>query len=160
MCSTDFITELNCLQLSKLKNSTLTPNQRDHIVKLRKELYTKLLLDNFSLISDSDISKFKICLESELFTFQEIMTELSLKVVVPTTVNSLFIKKDEIYRLPYLKLISGKKNEDIVRECIDNILGEKYNWRVKSIYYNPQKNNYVIQLANPILTLSFTTILN
>lgn len=160
MCSTEFITELDCLELSKIKNPTLSLEQREYIVKQRKERYIKLLLDNFSVISDSDINKFKISLESELFTFQEIMTELSPRVVVPTTIESLFIKKDENYEMTYLKLISGKKNEDSVREYIDNILGKKSNWRIKSIYYNPQKNNYRIQLANPIVTLPFTTTQN
>ena len=160
MSSANFNIELNCLKLSRPNNPTLSLEQREHIMKQRKEIYIKLLLDNLSFISDSDISKFKICLESELISFQEIMTELSSKVVVPTTYDSLFIKKDENYKMPYLKLIPGKKNEDTVQEYINNILGKKSNWRVNSSSYNPQENNYVIQLSNPFLTLSFTTTQN
>ena len=159
MSSESFIDGLKCLKMSNPINARLSLFEKDYIMKQRKEQYKQLLLENLNYISDSDIIKFKVCLESEIISFQEILDELnnSSSIVVPTCHDSLVIEKDQNYRMTCIELNSDKSREKQVEEYISELIPERTNWKVDKSYYNNEKKKFEIRVSNPCQQVCFTT---
>ena len=159
MSSESFIDGLKCLKMSNPINARLSLFEKDYIMKQRKEQYKQLLLENLNYISDSDIIKFKVCLESEIISFQEIVDELnnSSSIVVPTCHDSLVIEKDQNYRMTCIELNSDKSREKLVKEYISELIPKQTNWKVDKSYYNNEKKKFEIRVSNPCQQVCFTT---
>ena len=159
MSSESFIDGLECLKMSKPINTKLSSLEKEYIMKQRKEQYKQLLLDNINFIRDSDIIKFKICLESEIISFQEILDELnnSSSIVVPTCHDSLVIEKDQNYRMTCIVLNSDRNREKLVKEYISELIPKQTNWKVDKSYYNNEKKKFEIRVSNPCQEVCFTT---
>lgn len=159
MSSETFITELECLKSSKLTNPNLSFKEKEYIMKKRKERYIKLLLDNLNFINDSDILNLKICLESELISFQDILDELNLssEIVVPTSYDSLVIERNENYQMTNLDLKPGENKEKRVMDYISKLIPSNTNWRVDKSIYNSKKKKFEILVSNPCQNVYFTT---
>lgn len=162
MSSESFIDGLECLKISKAINSKLSSLEKEYIMKQRKEQYKQLLLDNINFIRDSDIIYFKICLESELINFQEILDELndSSSIVVPTCHDSLVIERDQNYRMTCIELNTDKNREKLVKEYISELIAKRTNWKVDKSFYNTQRKKFEIRVSNPCQTICFTTSFN
>ena len=159
MSSESFIDGLKCLEISKPNNTNLGLLEKNYIMKQRKELYKQLLLDNLNFITDSDIINFKICLESEIISFKEIVDELndSSSIVVPTCHDSLVIEKNQNYRMTCIELNSDKNREKLVKEYISELIPKKTNWKVDKSFYNNKKKKFEIRVSNPCQQVCFTT---
>ncbi len=147
----DFYHGLDCLTFSRPRKETtsLTSEQLNYLRKIRRGIYQKLLQDNLSLVSETDVNNFRGCLELEGISFYSIINEISLspQTVIPTNIENIGLVRENSYKLCTSDKLEGIFMEDRVKEELAKIITK--NWIVIGAEYCRPKKEFIVKITNP-----------